>query len=252
MTGISYATSAEMAKELGPFPGYKKNRERDAARDAQPPPRRLWRAHRLRAGGDAAGPARRQGLPRPGAGRARQARLGPRGRARHPLRLPQCAGLGGGADRHHRPGDGLRHHRHRARLRAGEVQEARRRRLLQDHQPRGAGSAARARLLAGAKSPRSRPMPSATARSARRPASTTRRSRPRASPTRRSPSSRRRCRPRSTSSSRSTSGRWASRSWSTSSASTRPSSTIRSSTCSPRSASPSARSTPPTSTSAAR
>ena len=25
MTGISYATSAEMAKELGPFPGYKKN-----------------------------------------------------------------------------------------------------------------------------------------------------------------------------------------------------------------------------------
>src|SRR6201999_2297525 len=27
MTGISYATSAEMAKELGAFPGYKKNRE---------------------------------------------------------------------------------------------------------------------------------------------------------------------------------------------------------------------------------
>ena len=27
MTGISYATSAEMAKQLGPFPGYKKNRE---------------------------------------------------------------------------------------------------------------------------------------------------------------------------------------------------------------------------------
>ncbi len=27
MTGISFATSAEMAKELGPFPGYKKNRE---------------------------------------------------------------------------------------------------------------------------------------------------------------------------------------------------------------------------------
>src|SRR5947199_3483234 len=25
MTGVSYATSAEMAKELGPFPGYKKN-----------------------------------------------------------------------------------------------------------------------------------------------------------------------------------------------------------------------------------
>jgi len=27
MTGISYATSAEMAKQLGPFPGFKKNRE---------------------------------------------------------------------------------------------------------------------------------------------------------------------------------------------------------------------------------
>jgi ribonucleoside-diphosphate reductase alpha chain len=27
LTGISYATSAEMAKELGPFPGFKKNRE---------------------------------------------------------------------------------------------------------------------------------------------------------------------------------------------------------------------------------
>jgi ribonucleoside-diphosphate reductase alpha chain len=27
MTGISYATSAEMSKQLGPFPGYKKNRE---------------------------------------------------------------------------------------------------------------------------------------------------------------------------------------------------------------------------------
>ena len=25
MTGVSYATSAEMAGELGPFPGYKKN-----------------------------------------------------------------------------------------------------------------------------------------------------------------------------------------------------------------------------------
>ncbi|HXF87471.1 MAG TPA: vitamin B12-dependent ribonucleotide reductase [Xanthobacteraceae bacterium] len=27
MTGVAYATSAEMAKEIGPFPGYKKNRE---------------------------------------------------------------------------------------------------------------------------------------------------------------------------------------------------------------------------------
>ena len=27
MTGVSYATSAEMARELGPFPGYEANRE---------------------------------------------------------------------------------------------------------------------------------------------------------------------------------------------------------------------------------
>ena len=74
-------------------------------------------------------------------------------------------------DRHHRPGHGLRHHRHRARLRAGEVQEARRRRLFQDHQPRGAGSAAGARLFASRRSPRSRPMRSAMAASTMRPAS---------------------------------------------------------------------------------
>ena len=47
MTGVSYATSAEMAAELGPFPRYAENRERHAARDAQSSPRRLRRAHRL-------------------------------------------------------------------------------------------------------------------------------------------------------------------------------------------------------------
>ena len=78
--------------------------------------------------------------------RARQARLGPGARARREARLPQRAGDRHRADRHDRPRHGLRHHRHRARLRAGEVQEARRRRLLQDHQPRRAGRAARARL----------------------------------------------------------------------------------------------------------
>ena len=44
---VSYATSAEMAKELGPFPGYKKNAAPHAARDPQPPPRRAWRIARL-------------------------------------------------------------------------------------------------------------------------------------------------------------------------------------------------------------
>ena len=179
MTGICYATSAEMAQKLGPFPGYKKNREHML---------RVIRNHRRAAYGERTGyekVAHAAGAARPRRARALDheaatrrsprtpRRLGPGARARREARLPQRAGHRDRADRHHRPGDGLRHHRHRARLRAGEVQEARRRRLLQDHQPRGAGSAARARLSARARSPRSRPMRSATARSARRPASTT-------------------------------------------------------------------------------
>jgi ribonucleoside-diphosphate reductase alpha chain len=46
MTGISYATSAEMAKELGSFPGYKKNRE---------PMLRVIRNHRRAAYGERSG-----------------------------------------------------------------------------------------------------------------------------------------------------------------------------------------------------
>ena len=40
MTGVAYATSAEMASFLGAFPGYGRERRGDAAGDAQPPPRR--------------------------------------------------------------------------------------------------------------------------------------------------------------------------------------------------------------------
>ncbi len=47
MTGVSYATSAEMAAELGPFPRFARKPRGDAAGDAQSPPRRLRRAHRL-------------------------------------------------------------------------------------------------------------------------------------------------------------------------------------------------------------
>ena len=181
MTGVSYATSAEMAAILGAFPGYKKNREHML---------RVIRNHRRAAHGEKTGyeklatpPVRldHAACPEPRPRRACQARLGPCAHARHRARLPQRPGDRDRADRHHRPRDGLRHHRHRARLRAGQVQEARRRRLLQDHQPRGAGGAARARLLRSRTSPRSRPMRSATARSPTRRRSTTPRSRPRAS-----------------------------------------------------------------------
>ena len=54
------------------------------------------------------------------------------------------------ADRHHRPDDGLRHHRRRARPRPGQVQEAGRRRLDADRQQHRAAGAAAARLPAGA------------------------------------------------------------------------------------------------------
>ncbi len=46
MTGVSYATSAEMAKQLGPFPGFKKNRE---------PMLRVMRNHRRAAYGETTG-----------------------------------------------------------------------------------------------------------------------------------------------------------------------------------------------------
>ncbi len=85
--------------------------------------------------------------------------------ARRGARLPQRPGLGRRPDRHDRPRHGLRHDRHRARLRAGEVQEARRRRLFQDHQPRRARRAARARLRRDGDRGHRSPTPSAGRRS---------------------------------------------------------------------------------------
>ena len=64
MTGVSYATSAEMARELGPFPGYHAQRRRHAARHPQPPARRLRPGRRLREARHQPGAARPRGLPR--------------------------------------------------------------------------------------------------------------------------------------------------------------------------------------------
>ena len=66
--------------------------------------------------------------------------------ARREVRLPQRAGHRAGAHRHHRLHDGLRHHRHRARPGAGEVQEAGRRRHDQDREQHRARRAVQARL----------------------------------------------------------------------------------------------------------
>ncbi len=67
MTGISYATSAEMAGELGAFPGYAKNARPHAAGDPQPPQRGLWQDRRLRGPRGQAGGARPRELSRPSA-----------------------------------------------------------------------------------------------------------------------------------------------------------------------------------------
>ena len=147
MHGEAYATSAEIARDLGPFPGYARNREAML---------RVMRNHR-RAAYNAA-PAVYEGLTIkplgidpshcPGvlvAGGARD--VGPGRHARRDAtatetpRSPCLAPTGTIGLR-----DGLRHHRDRAGLRPGEVQEARRRRLLQDHQPEHPAGAARAGL----------------------------------------------------------------------------------------------------------
>ena len=163
-TGDAYATSAEMAKELGPFPGYERNKQhmlrviRNHRRAAYNAARDEYEGLTIQPDGH-----QRRVLPERSAdGRPR--RCGPHAGPGRAARLPQRAGHRDRADRHDRPGDGLRHDRHRARLRAGEVQEARRRRLLQDRQP-----VACRRRCASSATPRRRSktsssMPSASAR----------------------------------------------------------------------------------------
>ena len=134
MCGHAYTVRAEMAASKGAVRRLRQEPRADAARDAActatPPTRSIATT-----------------APRP-LWRAAVRGLGRRRAARRAARLPQRAGDRARADRHHRPPDGLRHDRHRARLRAREVQEARRRRLLQDRQPVGARGAPAPRLLA--------------------------------------------------------------------------------------------------------
>ena len=216
MTGRAYATSAELAAKTSAFPGYKPNAEAML---------RVIRNHKRAADGEVSGYESLSVAPTPldhaslvksrprlrPFGRRRAGRLERGAQPRRAARLPQRAGDGRRADRHDRPRHGLRHDRHRARFRAGQVQEARRRRLFQDHQPR------RARRLAGARLRRNRDRGHDRLR--RRPGdarecaarSTTPRCATRACPRRRSTRSRRRSAAPSTSASSSTSGRSAPR-----------------------------------------
>ena len=97
-------------------------------------PRRVVQARRRR----------RQGRAR----RGRAAQLGRGGRARRRARLPQRPGDGARPDRDDLLPDGLRHDRDRARLLAGQVQGAGRRRADDDRQPHRADGPRDARLLA--------------------------------------------------------------------------------------------------------
>ena len=116
--------------------------------------RAAWgEADGLRGPADPPGPARRRAAAPTSGSSRRPATPGTRRSTlaeAHGVRNAQVTG--DRPDRHDRPGDGLRHHRHRARLRAGQVQEAGRRRLLQDHQPDGAGGAQDAGLHARGRS----------------------------------------------------------------------------------------------------
>ena len=112
MTGIAYKTSAEMAKELGPFPGYKKNAAH-MLRVIRNHRRAAYGRPRLRSLSVNPVPLDYASCPQASIV-AHASGLGRGARARRNPRLPQRAGHRGRADRHHRPCHGLRHHRHRA------------------------------------------------------------------------------------------------------------------------------------------
>ena len=155
----------------GRLPGLRRQSRGHAAGHPQPPPRRPRRDARA----TKASPSRRSRSTSancpdaPLVAAAKQAwdralALG----EQHGFRNAQVSVIA--PDRHDRPGDGLRHHRHRTRLRAGQVQEAGGRRLLQDHQPDGPAGAAHAGLRRGGGRAGSWRTRSATARSKGAPA----------------------------------------------------------------------------------
>ena len=143
MTGRAYRQSALIAAgATGPYDEYEQEPRAPQRGDADAP-RRLLRRR----------PDRDQGR----AARGRAALLGRSGRARRGARLPQRPGDGAGPDRDDQLPDGLRHDRDRARLLAGQVQGAGRRRLDDDRQQIGAAGAGRDRLLGGGDRPDQRP-----------------------------------------------------------------------------------------------
>ena len=141
MHGAAYAQSAKIARDHGgPFAGYEKNRE---------PFLRVMRKHRA-----ALKDINKTHVPKDLFEAAKNV-WDEVDRARRAARLPQRAGHRARADRHDRLHDGLRYHRRRAGHRAGEVQEAGRRRVDEDRQPDGADGADEAGLHRRSRSRRS-------------------------------------------------------------------------------------------------
>jgi ribonucleoside-diphosphate reductase alpha chain len=135
MTGHAYATSARTAGRMGPFAGYTENEEHVL---------RVLRMHRAAAAeidGDLV-PTALLGAAQRSWDTAVELGRGQR-RAQQPGQRPR-------PDGHHRPADGLRHHRHRARPRALQDEEAGRRRHHDDRQPDRAPGPAPPRLHPGA------------------------------------------------------------------------------------------------------
>ncbi len=158
MCGHAYKTSAEMAASKEPFAGFARNREpmlrvmnmhRDAAYAIH---RENSVIHSSRGDGIQAKPHTTTDLYK-----AACDRLGRGGEARRAARVPKRASDRARSDGHHRSLDGLRHDRHRARLRAREVQEARRWRVLQDRQSVGAPRRCRTSVIRPPRCRRSSP-----------------------------------------------------------------------------------------------
>ena len=155
MTGRAYRKSAEIAARMGPFAGYRPNAAAMIGVIAK---------HRAAVGNiehSDVGPGR--------PARRLPARLGRRARPRRGARLPERAGHRARADRDDQLHDGLRHDRHRARLLAREVEEARRRRRDHDREQDRADGARASSATRRPRSRRSSPSStSATRSSARR------------------------------------------------------------------------------------
>ncbi len=147
MTGHAYEQSAEIAANIGTFPGYRDARcahvPKPLAKDNVDSMLGVIKLHREAVEDNPAQPGIQLFEGRGAQNLERRARQGP------PARLPQRAGHRARADRHHRILDGLRHNWHRTRHRARQIQAARRRRHVENRQPRRARCLAASRLRRG-------------------------------------------------------------------------------------------------------